>query len=68
VDYVHGDKNLVDIVNANPGAIGIFMPEIDKQELFAYVLAKGVLPKKAFSMGNANEKRYYMEARVIKEK
>jgi hypothetical protein len=44
------------------------MPEIDKQELFAYVLAKGVLPKKAFSMGNANEKRYYMEARVIKEK
>lgn len=67
VDYVHGDDNLVEIVRQNKGALGIFMPKIDKEELFPYVLTSGVLPKKAFSMGNANEKRYYMEARVIKE-
>ena len=67
VDYVHGDENLRAIVEDNEGSIGIFMPEIEKEELFPFVLKKGVLPKKAFSMGSANEKRYYMEARVIKE-
>lgn len=67
VDYVHGDDNLRAIVNGNDGSIGIFMPQIGKEELFPFVLSNGVLPKKAFSMGNANEKRYYMEARVIKE-
>lgn len=66
VDYVHGDDSLSEIVKASESAIGIFMPDIKKEELFPYVLNNGVLPKKAFSMGSAHEKRYYMEARVIK--
>ena len=47
-------------------ALGIIMPKISKDELFSYILNDGILPKKAFSMGHANEKRYYMEARIIK--
>lgn len=67
VDYVHGENSVREVVSANEGAIGILLPTIKKSELFAYVLNKGVLPKKAFSMGEANEKRYYMETRIIKE-
>ena len=67
VDYVHGENSVREVVEANEGAMGILLPTIKKSELFSYVLTKGVLPKKAFSMGEANEKRYYMETRIIKE-
>ena len=67
VDYVHGENSVRDVVQANEGALGILLPTIKKGELFSYVLTQGVLPKKAFSMGEANEKRYYMETRIIKE-
>lgn len=67
VDYVHGENSVREVVADNEGAIGILMPTIKKDELFSFVLDKGVLPKKAFSMGEANEKRYYMETRKIKE-
>lgn len=67
VDYVHGENSVREVVGENDGAIGILLPTIKKSELFSYVLEKGVLPKKAFSMGEANEKRYYMETRIIKE-
>lgn len=67
VDYVHGENSVREVVEAHEGAMGILLPTIKKSELFSYVLTKGVLPKKAFSMGEANEKRYYMETRIIKE-
>lgn len=67
VDYVHGESSVREVVEAHEGAMGILLPTIKKSELFSYVLTKGVLPKKAFSMGEANEKRYYMETRIIKE-
>ncbi|MBQ2714116.1 MAG: DUF1015 domain-containing protein [Clostridia bacterium] len=67
VDYVHGEKSVREVVGAHKNSMGILMPTIKKDELFAFVLDKGVLPKKAFSMGEANEKRYYMETRKIKE-
>lgn len=67
VDYVHGENSVREIVERNENAMGILMPTIAKNELFAYVLNSGVLPKKAFSMGEANEKRYYMETRKIRE-
>lgn len=38
---------------------------IDKSELFGFIRDRGVLPRKAFSMGEAQDKRYYMEARFI---
>ena len=42
------------------------MNPIKKEELFPFVEKKQVLPKKTFSMGNAYEKRYYMECKKIK--
>ena len=39
---------------------------MEKEDLFTTVLTDGVLPKKTFSMGEANEKRYYLEARALR--
>lgn len=61
VEYVHGDDRL-----KRDGHIGIRMRGIEKSELFDYVIKNGVLPKKTFSLGEATEKRYYVEARKIK--
>ena len=46
-------------------ALGIMPRAFDKAELFSYIRRWGVLPRKTFSMGEANEKRYYLEARRI---
>ncbi len=48
------------------GHVGIEMRGIEKNEFFGAVVKHGVLPKKTFSMGEAEEKRYYIEARRIK--
>lgn len=65
VDYIHGIEHLQAIAQANAG-VAIVMPKIEKEELFGYVLAHGTLCRKAFSMGEAEEKRYYFEAKRIK--
>lgn len=61
VDYVHGEDQLT-----RSGHVGIRMREVGRDELFGYVLNNGVLPKKTFSLGEAQEKRFYIEARKIK--
>ena len=53
-----------DIVD-RPDAVGFMPRAFDKGELFGYIRRYGVLPRKTFSMGEATEKRYYMEARRI---
>ncbi len=65
VDYVHGEEALRDLVRAR-GAAGLLLPAFRKGDLFRQVEAQGRLPKKAFSMGSANEKRFYMECRRIR--
>lgn len=64
IDYIHGDKHLLEVVRAARG-VGVFMPCIAKDGLFDYVVRRGVLPRKAFSMGEAEEKRYYFECRKL---
>lgn len=66
VDYVHGEDSLLSICKKHPTAIGITLPPIDKSDIFEYVAHYGVLPRKSFSMGEASEKRYYLECRKIK--
>ena len=66
LDYVHGDKAVREIVEKE-NAVGILLPPMDKSLLFPAVAKNGPLPRKTFSMGEANEKRYYMEARKIVE-
>ena len=64
VDYIHGDKNLTEVAAAKDG-VAIFMPVMEKSDLFPYVVKHGSLPRKTFSMGEAEEKRYYLECRKI---
>lgn len=64
IDYVHGDEHLAEVVREKD-ALGIKMPIFDKSELFNYVLNIGNLPKKAFSIGSAESKKYYLECKKI---
>lgn len=65
VDYIHG-LDVTDKLGSEKGNIGIFLPAIDKATFFDTIIKDGALPRKTFSMGEANEKRYYMECRKIK--
>ena len=65
IDYIHGDNALRELVNTHPNAVGLMPKRFEKSDLFPFVRQWGVLPRKAFSMGEATEKRYYMEARRI---
>ena len=65
-DYIHGDDALQELAQ-QPDAIGFLLPAMEKSSLFPGILADGVLPRKTFSMGHAQEKRYYLEARRIRE-
>ena len=47
------------------GAVGLILPPFDKADILKGVVLGGVLPRKTFSMGHAEEKRYYLEAREI---
>jgi Protein of unknown function (DUF1015) len=64
IDYVHGTEPVVRLGGKNGGA-GFYLPAMDKSELFKTVILDGALPRKTFSMGEASEKRFYLEARKI---
>lgn len=64
IDYIHGDEHLAEVV-AKKGGLGIKMPTFEKSQLFNYVLNVGNLPKKAFSIGSAEGKKYYIECKKI---
>lgn len=65
VDYIHGEDTVAALVKQ--GAVGVLLPPFQKDDLFRGVALGGVLPKKTFSMGHANEKRYYLECRRIQK-
>ncbi len=65
LDYIHGEQDLKNIC-AVKGGVGIVLKPMEKNTLFRYIVDNGVLPRKTFSMGEADEKRYYVEARKIK--
>ena len=64
VDYIHGEE-VVERLAVENKAIGFLLPAMQKSELFPTVVYDGALPRKTFSMGEANEKRYYLECRRI---
>ncbi|HEY8389333.1 MAG TPA: DUF1015 family protein, partial [Clostridia bacterium] len=66
IDYVHGDDNLREIVSSVPDSLGIKLPSIKKENFFEALATRKVFPKKSFSIGEATEKRYYLEAKFIK--
>ena len=65
VDFIHGDE-VVNELGVKAGNMGFFFPPIDKHSLFKTIIFDGALPRKTFSMGEADEKRFYLEARRIK--
>ena len=64
VDYIHGAESAAEVA-ARLHGVAVLMPALDKDDLFPYVVKHGSLPRKTFSMGEAPEKRYYLEAKII---
>ena len=64
VDYIHGEAS-VRALAAKEGAVGFLFDGMAKSDLFRTVIFDGALPRKTFSMGEADDKRYYLEARKI---
>lgn len=64
IDYIHGEETIREL-SENAGNCGMILGEFRKEQMFDAIEAGGVLPRKTFSVGHANEKRYYMESRVI---
>ncbi len=66
IDYIHGE-DVLETLSARENAIGFLLPDVYKSDLFPTVVADGALPRKTFSMGHAHDKRFYLEARRIKD-
>jgi hypothetical protein len=64
IDYVHGADVTLHLGTQHRN-LGIYLPGMHKSDLFKTVILDGALPRKTFSMGEALEKRFYMEARKI---
>ena len=62
-DYIHGEDSVRKL--ATKGNTGILVPAIGKDTFFGTVEKEGVFPRKTFSMGEAFEKRFYLEAKKI---
>ncbi len=65
IDYIHGD-DVVSNLSMQDNSIGFLLPSMEKSDLFKTIITDGILPRKTFSMGEACDKRFYVEARKIK--
>jgi len=65
IDYVHGD-DVVEKIGRRENNMGFLLSPMDKGDLFKTVIADGALPRKTFSMGEAMDKRFYLECRRIR--
>lgn len=65
IDYIHGAQSVTEL-GSQPGCCGFYLPAISKHALFKTIILDGALPRKTFSMGAADEKRFYLECRRIK--
>lgn len=65
VDYIHNDETALEL-GRNAGCAALLLPKMEKDELFPSIVRSGPFPKKSFSIGRAEDKRYYLECRKIK--
>lgn len=63
IDYIHGASSVNTL--SGPEALGFLLPPITKDSFFEAISTSGAFPRKTFSMGEAQEKRYYLEAKMI---
>ena len=66
LEYIHDDQEFESLTE-NYDTLGFVMPAMDKKTFFEDLSEMGVFPKKCFSLGEANAKRYYIEARLLIE-
>ncbi|MBR7133340.1 MAG: DUF1015 domain-containing protein [Clostridia bacterium] len=64
IDYIHGVSSVREL-SKKENTLGFIFKGMEKSELFAAVSADGSLPRKTFSMGCADDKRFYLEARKL---
>ena len=65
IDYIHG-ADVARNLAARPGNLAFLLPAMGKEQFFPTVIHDGALPRKTFSMGEAHDKRFYLEARKIR--
>lgn len=64
IDYIHGTEEVLSL-GKKENAVGILLPPIAKDSFFETINGRGPLPRKSFSMGEADEKRFYLECRRL---
>ncbi|WP_020676983.1 DUF1015 domain-containing protein [Geopsychrobacter electrodiphilus] len=65
IDYIHGEE-AVSCLGKHANNAGFYLPAISKDNFFRTIIIDGALPRKTFSMGEADEKRFYLECRRIR--
>ena len=65
IDYIHNDDTAIGM-GRRPDGVAILLPRMEKGELFPSIVRSGPFPKKSFSIGHAQDKRYYLECRKIR--
>lgn len=64
IDYIHGAAEIFRL-GAMENSTGILLPPVAKDSFFGTINGRGPLPRKSFSMGEADEKRFYLECRRL---
>ncbi len=64
LDYIHGFADTIEL-GTKDNNLALLMPDVSKHTFFDAIIKDKALPRKTFSMGEAHEKRYYMEARAL---
>jgi hypothetical protein len=65
IDYIHGRREVIEFAKRD-NAISFICGTVQKSGFFKAIANCGVLPRKTFSMGEADDKRFYVECRKIK--
>lgn len=64
IDYIHS-ADVIQKLSMQDGNMGFILSPMNKRDLFKTVILDGALPRKTFSMGEADEKRFYLECRAL---
>ncbi len=64
IDYIHGDAEFEQL-SQEYDAVGFKLSALEKDTFFDTIVQCGVLPRKTFSLGEAEEKRFYIEGRLL---
>jgi len=65
IDYIHGEDSTTRL-GSGERCLGLILPAMNKSDFFDTVSMSGVFPRKSFSVGHAEDKRYYLECRKIR--